>query len=87
MVGVVYPTISYLKKNSMVNSYNIFNESNRVAGCVAVEYYAIASDEYEVLELAYEAGYDLSGMTIQLSREDVRDPLGRPYKPRISKEW
>ena len=41
---------------------------------------AIAQDEEQVRELASEAGIDLTGLTIDLERENVKDDLGRPQK-------
>jgi hypothetical protein len=46
-------------------------------------YRALAVSEQQVKELADKAGIDLTGLTIELDRENVRDELGRSYEPRI----
>lgn len=69
-----------------VNHYNIYDENDRYHGSVAVLYTAIASSEEEVRELAEEKGIDLTGLTIDLERCNVKDELGRPYSPGIKKE-
>lgn len=66
-----------------MNSYDIYNENDRRQGWVSVLYHAIARDEDHVRELAQEAGYDLSGLTIDLQRRNVRNELGRPYPAKI----
>lgn len=69
-----------------VNHYDIYNEEERYNGCVTVMYTALASSEEEVRELAEEQGVDLDGLTIELTRRNVRDQLGRPYKPVFEEE-
>lgn len=66
-----------------MNSYNIYDENDRYNGIVNVMYHAIARDEEQVRELASEAGYDLSGLTIELERTNVKDELRRPYPAKI----
>ena len=46
-------------------------------------YHAIARDEDQVRELAEEASIDISGLTIDLERVNVKNELGRPYPARI----
>ena len=62
-----------------VNSYNIFEEENYST----ILYHALAHDEEEVKSLAKEAGFDISGMVIELERTNVKDQLGRPYESKI----
>lgn len=69
-----------------MNKYIIYNEENRVNGCVAAEYQSIARDETHVRLMAAENGVDLYGYTIELVKEDVRDELRRPYKPYFEKD-
>ena len=59
-----------------MNAYNIYDENEY--SCIL--YHAIAQDEEQVRELASEAGIDLTGLTIDLERENVKDELGRPQK-------
>lgn len=76
------------KTNDMkTNHYNIYREENRANGNVAVQYTAIAESEEQVLELAEEAGIDLTGFTIELERSDIKDELGRSYKPNFKIEF
>lgn len=62
-----------------MNTYNIYNEEHYST----VLYDAIAKDENQVKELAEKAGIDLTGLTIELIRRNVKDELGRPYKAKI----
>lgn len=62
-----------------MNAYNIFDEEH--SGTIL--YHAIASDEEQVRELAEDAGIDISGLTIEFERANVRDGLGYPYSARI----
>lgn len=59
-----------------MNAYNFVEK-----GCVF--YHAIANSEEQAIQLANEAGYDIAGMEVELERTNVRDELGRKYKPRI----
>ena len=63
----------------VMNSYDIFNEENYST----VLYHAVARDEEEVRELAVEHGIDIDGLKIELCRRNVRDELGRPFRPFI----
>ena len=56
-----------------MNTYNIYDENEY--SCIL--YHAIAQDEEQVRELASEAGIDLTGLTIDLERENVKDELSR----------
>ena len=40
-------------------------------------------DEEQVKELAEQSGIDISELTIELERINVKDELGRPYSARI----
>lgn len=62
-----------------MNTYNIYDEEHYST----VLYSAIAKDENQVEELAEKAGIDLTGLTIELIRRNVKDELGRPYKAKI----
>lgn len=62
---------------------NIYNIEKR--GCIY--YHVIAESKEQVIELAAEKGYDITGMEITEERINVRDELGRPYKPAIFKEF
>lgn len=62
-----------------MNSYNIFDEKEYST----ILYHSVAESEEQVRELADQAGYDLSGLTIEIVRTNVKDQLGRPYNPII----
>lgn len=62
-----------------MNAYNLYDEENY--SCIL--YHAIAEDEEQVRTLAEEAGIDITGLTIDLERKNVRDQLGRPFEPKI----
>lgn len=62
-----------------MNSYNIFDEKEYST----ILYHSVAESEEQVRELADQAGYDLSGLTIEFERANVKDQLGRPYNPTI----
>lgn len=62
-----------------VNSYNVFDENE----CSTILYHAVARDEDHVKEMAVSEGIDLQGLTIEIARKDVKDELGRPFKPYI----
>nr|DAI68443.1 MAG TPA: hypothetical protein [Caudoviricetes sp.] len=66
-------------KTNIMNSYNLYQEDNY--SCVL--YHAIAEDEEQVKELAKEAGIDITGLSIDLERKNVKDQLGRPYSAKI----
>lgn len=65
----------------------MYEEKNRVNGCVAAEYTAIASSEEEVVRMANEQGVDLTGYTIEEVNANVKNELGWPYSPRFEREW
>ena len=62
-----------------MNSYNIFDEEHSST----ILFHAIAMDEEQVKELAEQSGIDISELTIELERINVKDELGRPYSARI----
>ena len=62
-----------------MNAYNIYNEENYSE----VLYHAVAENEEQVRQLAEQNGIDLTGLTIELERSNVKDQLGRPYTPFI----
>lgn len=62
-----------------MNTYNIYDEKEYST----ILYHSVAESEEQVRELADQAGYDLSGLTIELERANVKDQLGRPYNPII----
>lgn len=62
-----------------MNSYNIFDEEH--SGTIL--FHAIAMDEEQVKVLAEQSGIDISELTIELERINVKDELGRPYSARI----
>lgn len=59
-----------------VNTYNFM-----VNGCIF--YHAIATSREHAILLAKQKGFDIKGMEIELERINVRDELGKPYKPKI----
>ena len=65
--------------NPKVNSYNIFDEAE--PSCIL--YHALAENEDQVKQLAEDEYIDISGLTIELERRDVRNQLGKPYYPMI----
>jgi electron transfer flavoprotein alpha subunit len=71
--------INNLKNFIIMNTYNLFNEKE--PSCIL--FHAIARDKDHVSELAHEAGIDISTLTIELERQNVKDQLGRSYKPKI----
>lgn len=62
-----------------MNSYNLYEEEHYSM----VLYHAVAKDEEHVKSLAEEAGIDIEGLVIDLQLKNVKDQLGRPYKPYI----
>lgn len=62
-----------------MNTYNIYDEKEYST----ILYHSVAESEEQVRELADQSGYDLSGLTIELERANVKDQLGRPYNPII----
>lgn len=62
-----------------MNAYNIIDVNH--GGTVL--YHAIARDEEQVKELAGESNIDLTGMTIELEKLNVRDELDRNYPAKI----
>lgn len=62
-----------------MNSYNIFDENHPET----ILYHAVAESEDHVKELAEESGIDLSELVIEIERTNVKDQLGRPFKPYI----
>lgn len=62
-----------------MNAYNIYEEQHSST----ILYHAIARNEEQVEELAKEAGFNISGMVIELEKENVKDQLGKPYAARI----
>jgi hypothetical protein len=62
-----------------VNSYNIYDSERGDT----ILYHAIAESEDRVRELAEENDISLEGLTIELSTENVRNEMGRPYSDQI----
>lgn len=62
-----------------MNSYNIFEEKH----FQTILYHAVAENEEHVRELAKQAKIDLSDLVIELERTNVKDQLGKPFKPYI----
>lgn len=62
-----------------MNSYNIFDENE--SGTIL--FHAIAKDEEQVRELAKENGIDLSNLTIELERTNVKNQMGKPFAASI----
>lgn len=60
-----------------VNAYNFVEN-----GCIF--YHVIAENVEQCFELAKSNNLDVKGMELVLERMNVRDELGRPYKPNIS---
>lgn len=66
-----------------VNRYIAYDERDRKNGAAPVRYVGLAYNEEHFKELAEEAGFDLSGQTIDLIKENVCNELRKPYKPYI----
>lgn len=64
-----------------MNSYNIYDDNHYET----ILYHAIARDEEHVMALAEESGINIEGLTIDLEKTNVKDPMGRTYNPRIEK--
>jgi 3-isopropylmalate dehydratase small subunit len=62
-----------------MNAYNIFDENHYST----ILYHAIAESEQQVKELAEEKGIDISSLTIELERANVKPEFGRQYAPKI----
>ena len=62
-----------------MNSYNIFNQNEPST----ILFHAIARDEAHVAELANEHGIDITGLTVEVERTNVKDQMGRPFQPTI----
>lgn len=73
-----------------MNKYIIYSEKSTVRNngvvCHSAEYTALANDEKEVRDMAESQGVDLTGYTIELERSNVKDALGRDYKPEFKAE-
>lgn len=63
-----------------MNTYNIYDKNNYST----ILFHAIAESEDEVNELAREGSIDLTGLTIELERKNVKDQMGNNYNPSIS---
>ena len=61
-----------------MNTYNIYNKNESST----IIYHAIANSESHVAELA-ENNIDLTGLTIELDRTNVKNQLGKSYEPSI----
>jgi hypothetical protein len=70
-----------------VNHYDIYDEKRAINGCVSVEFTALAANEERVKEMAEEMGIDLAGYTIDLTRTDCKDEMGRSFKERFTPEF
>lgn len=62
-----------------MNSYNLYEEDHYGT----ILYRAVAYDREQVEILAKDAGIDIKGLVIELEKMNVRDEIGRPYKPYI----
>lgn len=67
------------QEENIMGTMNAYNFEEK--GCVF--YHVIAESEEQCYALAEGAGYDVSGMELELERTNVRDELGNPYSPRI----
>jgi len=63
-----------------MNTYNIYNENESST----ILFHAIAESEAHVVELANESNIDLTGLTIDLEKTNVKDQMGKAYKPSIN---
>ena len=63
-----------------MNTYNIYNENESST----ILFHAIAESESHVVELANENNIDLTGLTIDLERTNVKDQMGKAYMPTIT---
>jgi 3-isopropylmalate dehydratase small subunit len=62
-----------------MNTYNIFNENEPAT----ILFHAIAESENQVKELAKENSIDLSNLTIELERKNVKNQMGKPFAASI----
>ena len=63
-----------------MNTYNIYNENESST----ILFHAIAESKAKVVELANENSIDLTGLTIDLERINVKDQMGKAYNPVIT---
>ena len=63
-----------------MNSYNIYNENESYT----ILFHAIAENENQVIELAEENNIDLTGLTIELEKSNVKNQMGKSYSASIS---
>lgn len=70
-----------------MNKYIIYNEKNRVKGCVSAEFVAVAQDENHVIEMACENDVDLAGYTIELVKENVKNEMGKDIEAYFRNEY
>lgn len=62
-----------------MNTYNIYNEQE--PSCIL--FHAIAESPIAVALLAEREGLDITGLTIELERTNVKDESGRPFPASI----
>ena len=63
-----------------VTHNNIFETENEST----ILFHAIAENELHVEKLAEEAGFNIEGMIIEKIRSNVKNEMGKQYKPSIS---
>jgi 3-isopropylmalate dehydratase small subunit len=63
-----------------MNTYNIYNENESST----ILFHAIAENENQVIELAEEKSIDLTGLTIELEKSNVKNQMGKSYSASIS---
>lgn len=62
-----------------MNAYNIFDEKH----ADTILYHVIAESEQQVKELAEEKGINISYLTIELERSNIKPEFGKKYTPTI----
>lgn len=63
-----------------VNEYIIYYKNSAV-------YHVVAESETEVRQMAAEAGEDLDGLEIDMTKSDVRDFFGLPLEKRFKRDY
>lgn len=62
-----------------MNAYNIYSEKEPST----ILFHAIAESEDQVKELAKEAGLNITGLTIDLERTNIKHMSGKSFGPSI----
>ena len=70
-----------------MTKFEIYKESNRVNGCVSVEFVSCANSIEQLKEMAAEQGIDLQGYTISPVRHNIKTELGKDVKPYFRAEF